>query len=51
MVVSAFGDSIKEKTGFQMRWHRMDLMNIESMQEQVRLIRDRGRVGIKAELG
>ena len=51
MVVSTFGDSIREETGFQMRWHRLDLMNVESMQEQVRLVKDWGRVGVKAELG
>lgn len=50
MVVSTFGDSIKERTGFQMRWHRLDLMNVESMQEQVRLIKEWNRVGVCAEL-
>lgn len=50
MVVSTFGDSIKEKTGFQMQWHRLDLANVGSMQEQVRLIKDWGRVGVMAEL-
>lgn len=47
MVVSTFGDSIKEETGFQMNWHRLDLMNVESMQEQVRLVKDWGRVGVR----
>lgn len=51
MVVSTLGDSIREETGFQMRWHRLDLMNVESMQEQVRLIKDWNRVGVWAELG
>ena len=51
MVVGTFGNSIKEMTGYQIRWHRLDLMNVESMQEQVRLIKEWGRVGVKAELG
>ena len=50
MVVSTFGDSIREKTGYQMRWHRLDLMNVESMQEQVRRVKDWGRVGVISEL-
>lgn len=49
MVVSEFGDSIREETGFQMRWHRLDLMNVESMQEQVRLIKDWNRVGVRTD--
>ena len=51
MVVNTFGDSIKEKTGFQMRWHRLDLANVESREEQIRFIKDWGRGGVKAELG
>ncbi len=49
MVVSEFGDSIREETGYQMRWHRLDLMNVESMQEQVRLIKDWNRVGVRTD--
>ena len=51
MVVSAFGDSIRDRTGFQMTWNRLDLMNVEAMQEQVRLVKDWGRVGVITELG
>ena len=51
MVVSTFGDAIREKTGYQMRWHRLDLMNVESREEQVRLVKEWGRVGVWAELG
>ena len=50
MVVSTFGHSIKEKTGFRMTWHRLDLANVPSMQEQVRLVKDWGRVGVWVEI-
>ena len=50
-VVSAFGGAIEKATGFKLTWHRLDLMNVESREEQVRLIKEWGRVGVKAELG
>ena len=39
-VVSAFGGAIEKVTGFKLTWHRLDLANVPSMQEQIRLIRD-----------
>ena len=50
-VVSAFGGAIEKATGYRLTWHRLDLMNVESMREQVRLVKDWGRVGVWAELG
>lgn len=50
-VVSVFGEAIEQATRFKLKWHRLDLMNVGSMQEQVRLIKDWGRVGVKVELG
>ena len=38
-------------TGYKLTWHRLDLANVPSMQEQVRLIMEWGRVGVGAELG
>ena len=49
-VVSVFGGAIEKATGYKLIWHRLDLMSVESMQEQVRLIRDWGRVGVWAEI-
>lgn len=49
MVVSTFGDSIREKTGFQMRWHRLDLMNVESRDKQVKIIKEWNRVGVRTD--
>ena len=50
-VVSAFGGAIEKVTGFKLTWHRLDLANVESREVQVKLIKDWGRVGVKAELG
>ena len=49
-VVSAFCGAIKKATGYRLTWHRLDLANVPSMQEQVRLVKEWGRVGVKAEL-
>lgn len=50
-VVSAFGGAIEKATGYKLTWHRLDLANVESREEQVRLIKDWGRVGVRAEIG
>ena len=50
-VVSAFGGAIEKSTGYKLIWHRLDLMNVEAMQEQVMLVKDWGRVGVRTELG
>lgn len=50
-VVMAFGDSIREKDGLPDEMHRLDLVNIESREDQVRLIKDWGRVEVWAEIG
>lgn len=50
-VVSAFGGAIEKATGYRLTWHRLDLANVPSMQEQVRLIKAWGRVGVRAEMG
>lgn len=49
-VVSAFGGAIEKATRFKLTWHRLDLANVGSRAEQVRLIKDWGRVGVRAEL-
>ena len=49
-VVSAFGGAIEKATGYRLTWHRLDLMNVESTQDQVRLVKDWGRVGVWAEI-
>ncbi len=50
-VVSAFGGAIEKATGYRLTWHRLDLDNVESREEQVRLTKDWGRAGVRAELG
>lgn len=50
-VVSAFGGAIEKSTGYKLIWHRLDLMNVEAMQEQVMLVKDWGRVGVRTEIG
>jgi hypothetical protein len=45
-IVTEFGKAIKVITGYQLKWHRLNLSNIIDFVEQVRVIREWGRVGV-----
>ena len=47
--VSAFGGAIEKAADFQLTWHRLDLANVPSMQEQVRHVKGWNRVGARPE--
>ena len=48
-VVSAFGGAIEKATGYRLTWHRLDMANVPSMQEQVRHVKGWNRVGVWPE--
>jgi len=45
-IVTVFGKAIEEHIGYKLKWHRLNLSNIADAKEQIRVIREWGRVGV-----
>lgn len=48
-LIPMFGGAIEAASGVKLEWHRLNLNNVESRKQQVKLIKDWGRVGVWAE--
>ena len=45
-IISTFGGAIEAASGIKLTWHKLDLKNVPAREEQVRLIKEWGRVGV-----
>jgi len=48
-LISVFGGAIEAASGVKLEWHRLNLGNVKSRKQQVKLIKDWDRVGVWAE--
>lgn len=46
-IVSVFGKGVEDACSFKLKWHRLNLRDVQSKYEQIRLIEEWGRVGVR----